>query len=171
MRNRPLVIFSVLLVSGVLGCGGSGGGGVLGQVTSFVIDAIGGIFKFRSESVKIEIPRDAVDGVVKASIASAIGIPVTPLLVLGSAYELLAEVTKLKKVAKLEIKYDPRYVPGGATESDLRLFKKTGDTWVEVEGSTVNPEKDRVEGQFDTFGTYGVMVSNSAVESRLQASR
>jgi len=154
------------LAIALTGCGGSGGG-LLGDVTEFVIDVIGGIFRFDSETVRLEIPKDAVDGAVTATIGAALGIPFTPLLVLGSAYDLLSDIESLKKPATMKINYDPTKVPVGSAEADLRLFKKSGEDWTEVPGSTVDPSKDQVVGKFDKFGTYAVLVSVDEMEKRL----
>lgn len=75
----------------------------------------------------------------------------------GSAYALQSGAQAFSRTVELTIRYDPAAIPPRVPESSLRLRRASDGQWVQMPGSSVDPEAGEVRGGVDRSGVYGAV--------------
>jgi hypothetical protein len=116
----------------------------------------GGTVTTADGAVRLVIPAGALAASVAFNIRGALSVPVDPLAVPGSAWELTPAVP-FAVPATLTVRYDPARVPAGVDEAELRLFGVgAGNAWAPVGQSTVDPAANEATAPITRTATFGV---------------
>ncbi len=106
---------------------------------------------------ELVFPASALASPTEITVKPAIDFPDDPNLVPRTAFEFGPDGTQFTVPVQLTIAYDPNHLPAGVVESDLKLHKRVGGSWVEVAGSSVDEANDTVTGSINSFSTLAVL--------------
>lgn len=116
----------------------------------------GATIELGSGAVRLTFPLGAVSGNIIVTVTPATTSSANANFLPGTAFDFQPEGTTFAVPVTLSIGYDPATLPSGTSESQLRIYKVTGTTWVEAAGNAVNPATRRVAASLDGFSTYGI---------------
>jgi hypothetical protein len=120
------------------------------------VGAAGGTVTAGEGAIRLVIPAGALSAPVAFTIRPAASVPVDPLAVPGSAWDLTPPVP-FTTPASLTVRYDPARVPAGVDETELRLFGVgAGNAWAPVGQSTVDAAANEASAPITRTATFGV---------------
>lgn len=141
-----------VLLSALSACGDNGT-----DPGASMVGAQGGIASLAGGAVTLSVPSGALTGPVEFTANPISSVPDTARFVPGSAYEIGPPGTDFAGLATLTISYDPRGLPEGVRQSELRLQRGSGDSWTASVGSTVDTLKHVVSGKIESVGRFGAV--------------
>ncbi|MEZ5320328.1 MAG: hypothetical protein R2752_23195 [Vicinamibacterales bacterium] len=158
MRQRPLFIVLLLAASA---CGGSPTSASQTPAppasSGTSIGPAGGSVTSADGLARLDVPASALSAAVALTLQPTTSVPLDPMAVGRSSYEILPAGVQFQVPARLRIGYIPNLRPSGTAETELRLHHLAGGAWAL---DTAAPETDAaahtVAGTIGASGTYAV---------------
>jgi len=117
----------------------------------------GGAFTFAGGAVVLQVPPGAVAQPVGLSVEPARAFTPSELVVPGSVFELHPVGLRLAVPVSLSLRYRTSALPAIVDESELRVFRATGEGWVPVAGGApAAAGGGTVTAPIDLLSVYGV---------------
>ena len=149
--------FTVVLIAGIIACGGGGGGGggdaASGPQEYQVSTSTGGSFDYSSSSlaVSLSFPAGAVSADTVITVESS-GAIYDSTMIPGLGLEFLPEGLEFDELVTIVVTYDEADL-GGADESELKLHRWSDPDWQRLP-STVDAAANTVTATLSGFSEY-----------------
>jgi hypothetical protein len=158
----PRRLLPAVLAACLAACGGGGSPAAPASpppASPNTVGPAGGTVASADGTARLVIPAGALAAPATFTLRPAVSVPVDPLAVPGSAWDILPPVP-FASPAVLTIRYDPARIPAGVEEGDLRIFGVgAGNAWAPVGQSTVDAAANEASGPITRTATFGVRSS------------
>jgi hypothetical protein len=121
------------------------------------VDAGGATLSAQSGKVSLTMPPGAVPAATTITVQPVAGEPTEPNLVPGTLFEFGPDGLQFEEPVTLRLAYDPTAIPEQADEAQLRIFKRSGTSWLPTDNGSVDIASATVSGEIDSFSQYAVV--------------